>query len=96
MKTKTTTHTPGPWTYEPLSNEAFAILGPGRAYVGQVDAEDGDGLNEDDARLIAAAPDLLNVCRMAAENIEEGYPHDASVILENLRAAIAKATGGVS
>ena len=59
-------HTPGPWDCIPgADNEksVWLICGPGQSYIGQVDAEDGEGLNEDDARLIAAAPDLLEALK---------------------------------
>ena len=58
---------------------------------------------ECDARLIAAAPDLLEALRMALDQLEEWdkYAHSDSRVAENsfevcgiLRAAIAKATNG--
>lgn len=53
-------HTKGPWTYEydtcksceESGTKEFTIVGPPGAYHGQFS-------NEDDARLIAAAPELL-------------------------------------
>jgi hypothetical protein len=75
-------HTPGPWTIQSHEN---------RLYVGPVEIggeEDEDLAN---ACLIAAAPDLLAALRKAADYMGEMY-HPADV-LEEARAAIAKATG---
>lgn len=93
---KKPTHTPGPWQYFDDvvrgNSGRFAVESIAHYGNNHTSVYLGSNLsNEADAALIAAAPDLLNVCKMAAENIEEGYPHDASTILENLRAAIAKA-----
>jgi hypothetical protein len=63
--------------------------------------------NEDDARLVAAAPDLLEVCKAALKVIgmaQENHPYDpfcvdcydtglSSSISDALRAVIAKAEG---
>jgi hypothetical protein len=47
------------------------------------------------ARLIAAAPDLLFALKMAVQRIERPeLSPDANVVLERAHAAIAKATGG--
>jgi hypothetical protein len=91
-------HTPGPWRTgtkrymaDPLYIEAgegvnFTIIGKARTLA--------------DARLIAAAPDLLAACERAVDLLHK-YANDASshrtstirVIRDELRAAIAKATG---
>ena len=97
MKTKTQTHTPGPW-----SLSVGRTINGSRAVMPSDDGSDKNGREiavmrgvdgEANARLIAAAPDLLEAARTAASNIEEGYPQDASVILEELLSAIAKAEG---
>ena len=84
-------HTPGPWTVRTLENFGWNIV----HYVG------GDRCNlarvaktssEEDARLIAAAPDLLFALEnlLAVKNGEGGTVFDSDEIA---RAAIAKARG---
>ena len=54
-------HTPGPWFAEPMVGEADAVwIGNADGYVAQITREEGlEGGDWLDARLIAAAPDLL-------------------------------------
>ncbi len=55
----TTAHTPGPWAYEVDESGASVFMDdsdPGRAYVAEVSSQPEQTAN---ARLIAAAPDLL-------------------------------------
>ena len=82
-------HTPGPWT---VDNQY--IHGPdGIRFL----AVAGDGAGQANARLIAAAPELLAAARLAvawSEQVPAPYrdwPHVAAA-----RAAIAKATGGAA
>jgi hypothetical protein len=104
-------HTPGPWTFRRSGDLQWAIDGPaeGRftpivAWISHVESE-ADGL------LMAAAPDLLAVVRQVFDLHEasnyEGYlrpgadGHGEAVkrveeILDQARAAIARATGEVS
>jgi len=82
-------HTPGPWTYKHAENGELEIKGPNDECVvdgcGCCNSPFGDNL-EYDARLIAAAPDLL----AALHNmLEDGDKTDR----EQALAAIAKATG---
>ena len=95
-----TKHTPGPWTVQP------DWLGPtwgGRVYNEALDLiAEVEELN--DARLIAAAPDLLEACKAAAHFIHNGIalgfirmpdadtPDTAHGTPPMLAAAIAKAT----
>ncbi len=107
-------HSPGPWEYyERLSASEnhkgwsiAAIKANGRrVIVGEVypqyEEEGGPpGKNaEDNARLIAAAPELLAACKEAFEHLMDDLQdygtEDARPIVEQLRAAIAKA-GDVS
>lgn len=103
------THTPGPWT---LRSGAFAGLGQqvlsGKDLVATVHSPVGRIDQESpNARLIAAAPDLLAACKRALLAIDTGYLRDPdweSMTLEQKRAsrqqsvyndlesAIAKAT----
>ena len=81
-----TKHTPGPWTVE--------RDGPNRKWL--INAEDFavatcDGAirhQEADARLIAAAPELLEALKWTARALDAEHP--AAI---KARAAIAKATG---
>lgn len=88
-----TKHTPGPWRVKDNgSMEGPHVYGP----VHPIDGGDyaplagykGGALSEADARLIAAAPELLEACRQAAFAIPT--THGA---FETVRAAIAKAEG---
>ena len=56
-----TEHTPGPWVVNETRGHAFFIDAPDHniCYVGRI--------AEADARLIAAAPDLLEACEKALE-----------------------------
>lgn len=47
------------------------------------------------ARLIAAAPELLNVCRLAEEVLcsKTRFDHEAGLLLGRIRQAISQATG---
>jgi hypothetical protein len=84
-------HTPGPWIAEDDTGE-FQYIRPadyepdhGFQYIAEV-----RGLSN--ARLIAAAPDLLAVAKTALRG-EEIIGRGNSPIANNLRAAIARATG---
>ncbi len=93
------THTPGPWKFEcsethpsseygqpPHFDPAFVVAGN----------QDIPVMRDDDARLIAAAPELLEACKAALAHIDEhgvaDYIADAAVA-EILRDAISKAEG---
>jgi hypothetical protein len=88
-------HTPGPWrTIESTNKTVRTVVGPdfpGQGYIADVNlcrtnnAQDVDG--EANARLIAAAPELLEVCKYLVHMIgEENVPG-------NCIAAINKAEG---
>ena len=75
------THTPGPWTYEPItlghpSNRANRVVGSPTNYIARLFSADStlQGMTsrapapdeaEANARLIASAPDLLAACMEA-------------------------------
>lgn len=98
-RVKLPAHTPGPWKV----TDRFEISmddGDVQPLVATVNADDASVSNEQaeaDARLIAAAPDLLDVLRVLTDHAKETYPHfesdrgqrDIAAAL----AAIAKATG---
>lgn len=98
-------HTPGPWFYNP---DGFNLIGEVDSYaIGRVDTPDTEpivarAIGEPNARLIAAAPELLEACYTML-NLEtaatwgaecpalEGL--DVPYHFDKLRAAIRKATG---
>jgi len=92
-------HTPGPWTAvanewdEVLSEKdrgkEWYILAPNEDVIGT-----GLGLSEPDARLIAAAPDLLAALKaLTLAAACETLPLDWGVRVKQARDAIAKAEG---
>ena len=103
-------HTPGPWDkidglmrYIPFSVVADNPGGPGRLSIAHVDDVDGfAGSSEANARLIAAAPELLEACKASVAEITGGslFPESLrpgnETPLELLKAAIAKAEEGHS
>jgi hypothetical protein len=89
---KTLNHTPGPWILERDRAKSLSIYGD-TTFIGEVYHEVDEPSPEENAnaRLIAAAPDLLDACRMALSCMA---PDDNDITARALRAAIAKATGG--
>lgn len=89
--------TPGPWGLS-RAIEVWVMAGP--LHVATIPrAGDGDW-SEANARLIAAAPDLLEALRDAADEIEHlrKYANNNGAMIDDercdyARAAIAKATG---
>ncbi len=94
MKTKTPKHTPGPWHYFPDDHDGFE--GPSvQSGFGLVvyTLEPGEE-NEANARLIAAAPDLLAALRYMVEAQNTFFDHaDRRASLAKAKEAIAKAEG---
>lgn len=83
-------HTPGPWHVN--NNFPWLVNGPPEAPGVIVDTKEHcDDEAEANARLIAAAPELLEACKMAL--LEDCYDFGASGAPEVIRAAIAKAQG---
>jgi len=78
-------HTPGPWEI----NEQYIIARSKRGL--RTICQWGSYTDEPDARLIAAAPDLLKALKVLVALHGNG-PGD-SVSMDNARAAIAKAEG---
>ena len=95
--------TPGPWNVEECRYGFAVYASTGDAVVKTEDAEGRYGAidNEADARLIAAAPELLAALEEMekwASSLHDGYPPSTASIAaaasrEAARAAIAKATG---
>jgi hypothetical protein len=96
-------HTPGPWKIEPCFNAgekiAYAIESDGGenppAYIADVMISahyPKEEVATANARLIAAAPELLEACKMAILSCDD--PEYFEKWSMKMRAAIAKATGG--
>lgn len=107
MKTKTQTHTPGPW--EVVYNDAYVVTHPTGdrtyRYVATTDSQADSSTpiqledkqeDEANARLIAAAPDLYFIAEIALRWFDEKAKDDnfkGSFPTSLLRAAVAKAEG---
>ena len=88
-------HTPGPWTWNE-DDKNYLVLGTPDVTVLDL-GEDGFMNHADDARLIAAAPDLLEALRtlVPAFSLVEKFGTEKDIAeVQAARAAIAKATGG--
>ena len=89
MSTKTETkHTPGPWkVVKPLHGHATqyrcAQIGRDKDYTTLE-------LKPEDARLIAAAPELLEACKAV---MRLDYLHEHNALAKQVEAAIRKAQG---
>lgn len=99
-KRETAKRTPGPWCiHQTLPEMPICILGPepGNAILARMDQDES---RLADARLIAAAPELLEACKRFAAWIgdnptkEKGWGKDYEVsVADQARAAIARAEG---
>ena len=96
----TTKHTPGPWTLK-LTENGHPVIEDrvGRKVVEQFcnggTSEGSEG--RDNARLIAAAPDLLAACKTMLSSMrlmDDGAEDVQREAEDMMRAAIAKAEGG--
>jgi hypothetical protein len=92
-----TQHTPGPWAVKHHEDtDTYSIIVAGRQWNSWTVAALGHSKEDEaNARLIAAAPDLLAVCQELEESVEYWSEYDVPLgIVDRIRAAIAKATGG--
>ncbi len=85
-------HTPGPWFYQ-VDLEGRYYVGHTFNPRGQPELWRGTHTRED-AALVAAAPDLLAACKAALERIDG--MNESMGVVDELRAAIAKAEGGAA
>ena len=99
MKTESK-HTPGPWVYR---KQMTGITGVRRDLYGIGYERDNavwfvaEHANEEDARLIAAAPDLLAAAKDALYSLQYGdgqKAYNKKATIQTLMSAILKATGG--
>lgn len=91
-----TSHTPGPWTA--TDTPPFRIRAEGEGMSVAVAFQFRDGAPDRDiaqvnanARLIAAAPDLLAACQLALNTLAPPRGSATAWVCATLRAAIAKA-----
>lgn len=93
-------HTPGPWSFGKVGKHTQRIDGGSGAarwwglckvFVRVEDEPDATG--EANARLIAAAPDLLDAVVRLADDLEDGHWSSTKA---DLRRLIAKATGSAA
>ena len=88
-----TKHTPGPWAIRETATHIAVIGANNEALFHEYKGNTGV---KEDARLIAAAPDLLNalqaIVKSLADQDDEGMIEHAQQMID-ARAAIAKATG---
>lgn len=80
----------GPWHYQEISDEYTHIVrGPTNEFITQL-LQDRSGKAEANARLIAAAPELLEALKAIESCLS---PDDNDYAAQKVRAAIAKAEG---
>lgn len=88
--------TPGPWVVKRLANYSdpgHVILWSYRGGEHMRRLDSNGNFTEADARLIAAAPDLLYALQLMLGNLEDNYYLSARQREEIARDAIKKATG---
>lgn len=102
------THTPGPWAIDGGSwrpwEGAIGIVNPNSAHHIAWTTSGELVPAEANARLIAAAPDMLEACQLFTQGARDAVralndagiacPSSIALAAEKARAAIAKATGG--
>jgi len=83
--------TPGPWRVvtNPHAPANFAVEAENGEYIGNV----GVGFSESDARLIAAAPELLESLKSLMHGLDDYWQDQNPDAVAAARAAIAKAEG---
>ena len=85
-------HTVGPWSIDPAFSANGLINSETGAVAQIIELDNPDDETAANARLIAAAPDLLAACEAAAA-MPDGCPvSEWNSVRDMLRAAIAKAT----
>ena len=85
-----TKHTPGPWRTDAHNGFPLDIEDPGEYMIAKATP---CAKAEANARLISAAPDLLDALQTVVANAPEPYCAITRAVDAQCRAAIAKATG---
>ena len=99
----TAKHTPGPWRMKYDVAGHYNVFGPDRTFIVEVAAHGGSAPDNANARLIAAAPELLEAC-LSMTNLLQAtivkYVGNGTILTDaewdqvgQARAAIAKAEG---
>ncbi len=88
-------HTPGPWdAHHHESTDTYTIHVAGRSWESWAIAHVGDCTQDEaNARLIAAAPDLLDALRQWAAAERDSDMEEMANAIRSRDAAISKATG---
>ena len=94
----TAAHTPGPWKYSPPDDQVVDLFTPEYFFIEGPGADVHGHMTLADARLIAAAPDLLEALHAMASSFHDveymdGVEGHKSIASNMARAAITKATG---
>lgn len=85
-----TKHTPGPWVIDGFRDE-HDLMTADRRMIAKINGLRPAMLeDEDNARLIAAAPELLEALEAVLKAVG---PYDSGLPVEQIKAAIAKAKG---
>ena len=97
QKKQTVKHTPGPWKYEEATKTIRAV--PSNYWLASMDSWDGAVDHGANARLITAAPELLEALKLAEIALVDLGACDSEVcecpqVLVKVRAALAKAEAG--
>ena len=95
MSEKQETHTPGPWVvkHDEKGLPFIGVESDPRTYNGTIASVD---TSEKDARLIASAPELLEMCKLFEDcmaNMDGMDGYDTSYELAKVRAVLAKVEG---
>lgn len=85
-----TNHTPGPWAANP---DGLIHAGKNRLHIAQAATIGMGHAAEGNARLIAAAPDLLAALQKLVRAIDRAPANFADGLADQAREVIAKATG---
>jgi hypothetical protein len=85
-------HTPGPWQREVGAGRGAWIMGPTKEWAALA-CGDTDRRAEANARLIAAAPDMLAALKQVEAEMRAGFGSSFGETREQVRRAIAKAEG---
>lgn len=97
-------HTPGPWWWNPKGGEVLApvatgdVVGNGHLAVGYEGHVIAESVSRRNGQLLAAAPELLAVCKefvAAFDPASNGFASadDAVRVIREVRAAVEKAEG---
>ncbi len=88
-------HTPGPWQWTQHFDPTISIYKDGFGQIARL-YDSSAGTGKANARLIAAAPDLLDALEDLLHEVGFGRVITETTASTKARAAIAKATGGAA